>query len=136
MIQEKFLQSAVNIRRTYLKVSNNLNIYHTRAKSMIDSLNDSLKKIENLQNGISESKKGGNSITEKQAIDELVKIIQEVEEEGNKIEKLTDPMNKEIEKLAIEEQELYQQIINNHPNLNEDQIIQSVKDRLEEEGLS
>lgn len=136
MIHEKFLQSAVNIRRTYLKVSNNLNIYHNRAKDMIESLNDTLTKIDNLKKTIEESKKQGSKITEEQAIQELLKIIQDVEDEGGKIEKLTEPMNKEIEKLAIEEQELYQQILSAHPNLTEEQIINSVKDRLEKEGLS
>jgi septal ring factor EnvC (AmiA/AmiB activator) len=137
MIHEKFLQSAVNIRRTYLKVSNNLNIYHNRAKDMIESLNDTLTKIDNLKKTIEESKKQGSTkITEEQAIQELLKIIQDVEDEGGKIEKLTEPMNKEIEKLAIEEQELYQQILSAHPNLTEEQIINSVKDRLEKEGLS
>jgi lipoate-protein ligase A len=137
MIHEKFLQSAVNIRRTYLKVSNNLNMYHNRAKDMISSLNETLEKIENLKEVVENSKKqGGTKITEEQAIQELIKIIQEVEDEGKKIESFTDPMNKEIEKLALEEQELYQQIIHAHPNLTEEQIINSVKDRLEKEGLS
>lgn len=131
MIEERFLQSAVNIRRTYLKVSNNLNMYHSRAKDMINSLNETINIIDNLNNDI---KKNGR--TPEQTLDELMKIIQNIEDEGKKMENLTDPMNKEIEKLAIEEQELYKQIKNTHPYLTDDQIIETIKDRLEKEGLS
>ena len=46
------------------------------------------------------------------------------------------PLNKEIEKLALEEQELYKQIKSTHPNLTDDQIVESVRQRLINEGLS
>lgn len=42
-------------------------------------------------------------------------------------------MNKDIEKLALEEQELYRQIKQKHSNLTDEQIISSVKDRLIQE---
>lgn len=135
MIQERFLQSAINIRRKYLKVSNNLSIYHNRAETMIESLNQTLERIENLKSDL-EKKQNQKSISQDQALNELMSIIQSVEDEGKKLELLTEPMNKEIEKLAVEEQELYSQIIKSHPNLSEEQIINSVKDRLEKEGLS
>ena len=44
--------------------------------------------------------------------------------------------NVEIEKLGREEQELYRQIVEHHPELTEDQIVKSVRDRLLKEGLS
>lgn len=137
MIEEKFLQSAVNIRRTYLKVSNNLNLYHERAKDMIDTLNDTLKRVESLQEDVNNAKKGlSKNISEEEAMTELLKILKDIEDEGKKLERLTEPMNKEIERLAIEEQELYSQIKQNHPQLKDDDIIESVKNRLEKEGLS
>ena len=45
-------------------------------------------------------------------------------------------LNKDIEKLALEEQELYRQIKQKHSNLTDEQIISSVKDRLIQENLS
>ena len=46
-----------------------------------------------------------------------------------------DPLNKQIEKLAKEEQELYEQIKMAHPNLSDEQIVTSVRNRLIQEGL-
>ena len=137
MIDEKYLRSAVNIRRTYLKVSNNLNLYHNRAKEMVETLNKTLSDIEELSKKIEEGKKTGKvKVTEDDAVKALLKILQDIDDEGAKMEKLTEPINKEIEKLALEEQELYKQIKQAHPNLSDDDIINSVKDRLQKEGLS
>jgi len=66
----------------------------------------------------------------------LLKIIDEVEDEGKRLEKLIEPINLEIEKLAKEEMELYRQILDGHPNLTENQIVEKVQDRLIKEGLS
>ena len=49
--------------------------------------------------------------------------------------KSANPINKEIERLALEEQELYKQICLNHPDLTEDQIVECVKERLLKENL-
>jgi hypothetical protein len=57
-------------------------------------------------------------------------------DEGKKLETLIDPINVEIEKLGREEQELYRQIVEHHPELTEDQIVNFVRDRLLKEGLS
>jgi hypothetical protein len=137
MIQERFLISAVNIRRRYLKISNQLDIYNKKAKDTLSTLNETLKKLEELKENVNKANSGkGPKITEKEAFLSLLKIIGTIEDEGKSIEKLTDPINKEIEKLSLEEQELYKQIIKNHPELTESQIVDSVKQRLLSEGLS
>ena len=137
MIQERFLQSAVNIRRTYLKVSSSLDKYHKKAKDTLEVLNNTLKKIEKLQETVEKANSGKDTkITEQEALSQLLKIIQDVEDEGKTIEKLTDPINQQIEKLALEEQELYKKIKSTHPNLTDDQIVESVRQRLISEGLS
>jgi K+-transporting ATPase c subunit len=98
MIQERFLQSAVNIRRTYLKVSSSLDKYHKKAKDTLEVLNNTLKKIEKLQETVEKANSGKDTkITEQEALSQLLKIIQDVEDEGKTIEKLTDPINQQIE---------------------------------------
>ena len=137
MIDERFLISAVNIRRKYLNVSLSLDHYHKKAQQTMDTLNNTLKKIEELQVNVDQANSGkGVKMTEQEALAKLLKIIQDVEDEGKSIERLTEPVNKEIEKLALEEQELYNQIVKNHPNLTEQQIVESVRKRLLSEGLS
>ena len=76
------------------------------------------------------------SIDEKALFEKLLKIIDNIEEEGKRLEKLIEPVNFEIEKLAKEEIELYNQILDGHSNLTEDQIVEKVQDRLIKEGLS
>lgn len=136
MVDEVFLQRAVSIRRSYLKVTNNMNFYTTKVNGVISALDDILEKLSKLQESATDEKvKNDRATTEKTAI-ELNNIITELELEGKKLEGYIDPLNKEIEKLALEEQELYRQIKEKNSHLTDDQIIEAVRKRLEEENLS
>lgn len=135
MIDEHFLQSAVNLRRNYLKLINNMDFYHKQAKEVVKKLEGTVDKINNLGIDYKESvkqKKQDNQGT----LTNLLRVIQEIEDEGKKIEELINPMNTQIEKLAIEEAELYRKIKERHSDLTEEQIIKSVRDRLISENLS
>lgn len=137
MIDEKYLQMAFSIRRTYLKLINNLDLYRSRALQISERLEDTVKKIDDLNKQAEESAKNKNSnISQIDVFEKLLKIIDEVDDEGKRLENLINPINVEIEKLAKEEMELYKQIVDSHPNLTEDQIVEIVKDRLIKEGLS
>ena len=131
MIKEFFLQSAVNIRRQYLKISNNMELYHNKAKEVVDTLESSVKKLEEIQ----EKVKTDSSMSAEKSISHILKVINDVEQEGKRLEELVDPMNKEIEKLSKEENELYRKIKEKHPDLSDEQIVKSVEDRLQKEGL-
>ncbi len=133
MIEERYLQMALNIRRTYLKFSNNLDLYGSRASQVTKRLQDTVEKMEEIQKNIDNR---NHKIDEKEVLNQLLKIVDEVEEEGKRLENLVEPINKEIERLAKEEQELYRQIVEHHPLLSEDQIVTIVRDRLIKEGLS
>ena len=136
MIDEIYLQNAVRIRRTYLKLSNNMDLYQNKAQAVSDKLETTISKIDELQSKIEESKRDKNDKKDSNFfLTELVKILNEVEEEGKALESSVDPLNKEIEKLALEEQELYRQIKEKHFNLTDEQIISSVQDRLIKENL-
>lgn len=137
MVDEKYLQMAITIRRTYLKLINNLDLYRSRAFQISERLEETVKKIETLNKEAEESAKNKNTNTSQvEVFEKLLKIIDEVEDEGKRLENLINPINIEIEKLAKEEMELYQLIVDSHPSLTEDQIVESVKDRLIKEGLS
>ena len=133
MIEEKYLKMAISIRRTYLKLINNLDLYHNRALKVSSNLEETLAKLDTIQEGLDLKDKKPSS---KETLDKILDILQEVEDEGKKLETLIDPINVEIEKLGREEQELYRQIVEHHPELTEDQIVNSVRDRLLKEGLS
>jgi hypothetical protein len=132
MIDEKFLQDAVRIRRTYLKMSNNMNLYQKKAQQVSDRLEETIIKIDELQSKISKDKSQDDTYF----MSELIKILNEVEDEGKSLENLVDPLNSDIEKLALEEQELYRQIKEKHYILTDEEILNSVRDRLVKENLS
>jgi hypothetical protein len=135
MIDESFLQRAVYIRRTYLKMSNNMDFYKEKTENVLVKLDDTVKKIETLQEEYKSKENSKNKQAPEDVLGELLKILDEVEEEGKKLESLVNPLNSEIEKLAKEEQELYRLIKERHSNLSDDQIVECVKKRLIEENL-
>lgn len=137
MVDEKYLQMSLTIRRTYLKLINNLDLYRSRALQISERLEDTVKKIDELNKEAEENaKKKNTNISQIEVFEKLLKIIDDVDDEGKRLENLISPINLEIEKLAKEEMELYKMIVDSHPNLTEDQIVESVKDRLIKEGLS
>lgn len=131
MIDERYLRVAVQIRRTYLKLINNMELYKTVASSISKKLEETVDKISEIENDYVDKK-----IDDKKSMDQALKVINEIEEEGKRLEGLISPINDEIEKLLKEEQELYKQIVNNHRELTEQQIVNIVRDRLIKEGLS
>ena len=128
--------AAVNIKRSYLKLTSNLDFYKRRAEQTLEKLQAAYGEVENLEGEIAELKKKKDTNVDPNLTSKVLTILSEIEQEGNKIEKFVEPLNKEIEKLAMEEQELYRVIVEAHPNLSEDQIVESVGLRLKKEGLS
>jgi phage-related tail protein len=135
MIDERFLESAVNIRRTYLKLTGDLNMYQKRAEEIVDVLEKSIKRLEDLQKEIKDTKAGKANITNEKAINEVLSTITDVEQEGERLNGLFEPLNKEIERLGKEESELWNKVVEKYPSMKEDEIIDIFKTRLEREGL-
>jgi iron-sulfur cluster repair protein YtfE (RIC family) len=135
MIDEQFLQSAVNLRRSFLKINNNMDLYQRQAQLVVERLESTIEKINKISEDYKETSKSKNPDVQA-TLSSLLKVLQDIEDEGKKIEELVDPMNREIEKLAKEEQELYRIIKERHSDLSDEQIINSVRDRLVKENLS
>ena len=133
MIEERFLTAAVNIRKTYLKLTSNLDLYKDKAEGTLKALETAYEQVRSIDKKLKEAKK--NKQTIEPVTDDLLKIISDIEEEGNRIEKFVEPLNKEIESLAIEEQELYRNICEAHKDLSEEQIVDIVRKRLIKENL-
>ena len=130
MVNEQFLQSAVRIRRTYLKLSNNMDLYHKQALKLSEILNENLEKLSKIEDDIKDKK-----IDSRQATDKLIELIASIDKQSNDLERMTDELNAEIEILSKEEQELYRNIKEKHSNLTDEQIVESVKQRLIKENI-
>ncbi len=136
MIDENFYQAAINIRKTYLKISNDMESYRNIAESSLKNLQRSIVSIENIKKGIGDKKKENlDRENNMDTINKISEILESLEMEGKKIERFVDPINKEIEKLAEEEQNLYRKICERHSDLTEAQIVEAVRLRLKKEDL-
>ena len=132
MIEERFIKRAIEIRKTYLKVTRDISVYESRAKKTLATLENTMKKLSELQDNI--KNKVVTNVDD--ASKKLMSILTEVEEEGERLEKLIDPLNLEIEKLRNEEQELYRLIKEKHPSITDKQIVDEIHKELKKEGLS
>lgn len=136
MIDENFYQAAINIRRTYLKLTSDMESYKSIAESTLKKLQKSIVDIERLQKDIKDMRKSKYEMDSKEnTINRIMKILEEIEMEGLKLENFVDPINKKIEKLAEEEQILYKRICEKHTTLSEEQIVSAVRERLKKENL-
>lgn len=133
MVDEKFLQSAIRIRRTYLNLTSDLNFYKSSLENKLKNIQDSYKKIDDLI----------TSLKIKQNDDDQVNQVKTIMKQLNKLDKIADelngdvnPINEQIEALAKEEQELYNRIREKHQELTEAEIVECVRERLIKEGLS
>jgi Mor family transcriptional regulator len=131
MIDEFFLERAIQIRKTYLNLNNNMDNYQKKAKIVHDNLKQTIEKITKMQEDIEK----GTLKDPKIASEKVLNILSEIEAEGESLNKSIDPINKQIEKLAVEEKELYRQIREKHYNLSEEQIVNVVRERLIKENL-
>ena len=135
MVREDFLLRAVRIRKNYISLTNNLDVYLSKVESVSDRLEKTIGEITNIEQNYENSDKESGKFQSDKTLKELLKIIGDVENEGKRLESIVNPLNKEIEKLSKEEVELYKLIKQAHSNLTEEQIVNSVKERLDSEGL-
>lgn len=133
MIDENFIQAAIKIRRQYLKLMTNMEMYRSKAKKMVNNLDGIVDRLQNIQGELGKDK---SNITADSAINEVQKILKEVDNEGKNLEQSVNPLNTEIEKLALEEEELWRLIKEKHYNVPEEEIIEYVKKRLIDANLS
>jgi hypothetical protein len=133
MIDESFIQAAIKIRRTYLKMTNNMDFYKSKAEKLASNLDGIVGKLQKLQIDLT---KDNSDYTTEAAIQEVTKILREIDEEGKMLENIINPLNDEIEKLGLEEQELWRMIKEKHYDVPENEIIEYVQKRLIDENLS
>lgn len=131
MIEERFLIGAINIRRVYIKLMSDLDSYKVKAEGTLKMLEYAEKELDDVKKII--DKKSDESPDD--VVGKIMNIFTDIENEGNKIERFVEPLNKEIERLAIEERELYKRICDFHSTLSENEIVDIVQERLKKENL-
>ena len=118
MISEFYLKKALNIRKEYLSIVSNINIFENMSKDILKIIEGKLEELNTLQSKINE-KKVSNIESAK---DSLLKIILDLEEESNNIEKSVNDLTSRIDKLKINEKELFADLRKNYQNLTNEEI--------------
>lgn len=118
MISEFYLKKALNIRKEYLSIVSNINLFETMAKDVLRIIEEKLLELQELQNKINEKR-----ISNIEAAQEsLLKIILDLEEESNNIEKSVNDLLKKIDLLKEEEKKLYTNLKGEYPNLTNEEL--------------
>ncbi len=118
MISEFYLKKALNIRKEYLSIVSNINLFENMAKDILKIIEGKLEELNTLQSKINE-KRISNVESAK---DSLLKIILDLEEESNNIEKSVNDLTSRIDKLKINEKELFADLRKNYQNLTNEEI--------------
>lgn len=118
MISEFYLKKALNIRKEYLSIVSNINLFENMAKDILKIIEGKLEDLNTLQSKINE-KKISNVESAK---DSLLKIILDLEEESNNIEKSVNELISRIDKLKINEKDLFIELRKNYQNLTTEEI--------------
>jgi chromosome segregation ATPase len=129
MIDKIYIESAKNIRREFLSLSQKLDNYQNDLTKYVSYLETASKDLENIKTNDIKNLREASDL---QTISErITKKLNEIETEEQKIIHLIKPINNRIEKLREEENYLYNQIKEKYPNLTDEQIIKEIHSYLE-----
>jgi hypothetical protein len=124
MIDGQLLNSAREIRKKYLSIMSDLSDYEKEIKNLSNFLLEKAEVFKNIQErdlNIKGSKEELLKITNK-----IVSEIQNIEDEEIKITKRVEFLNEGLNKLKIEEDNLYKTIKNRYPSLTDNQIVSEI----------
>ena len=132
MIEERFIKRAVEIRRDYVKITRDISVYESKAKQVLETLESTVAKLNNIQDKI----KNKVITNADDASKKIMDVLSEVEKEGERLEKMIDPLNDQIEKLRIEENELYRLIKEKYPKISDQDIVRQIQEEIKKANLS
>lgn len=134
MIDENFVRAAIGIKKKYFELTSRLEDYENYVKKTQELIDDALEKVSTMDEDLKDVKKRKN-MTNEQVLSDLNKLLLKIENDSKRLENYIKPMNDGIERLAVEEAELYRLIKEKHPNLADQQIVKYISERLSKEGL-
>lgn len=129
MIDTQLIESAQNIRKTFLRLGKELNNYQTDVKKLVDFLQEKLRYLEQYNNDNVKKIKNDDDISK--VTKEILSQIEEIEVAEKRIQTKINKINKELEQLNKDEQILYQTIKERYPDLTDEEIIKEIHSNLE-----
>lgn len=129
MINKKYLDRAYTIRKDYLKINSDLSDILEDVQKIKENIEKAITKLE----GINSSSSNYTSKEDFQG--DILNELMEFEEESNRLKDIMNPLNDSMEKLKIDEQDLYNEIAETYTNLKTEDIVKYVQDYIREKGL-
>jgi chromosome segregation ATPase len=124
MINELLLKKALNIRKEYVRITKDINVYENMVSGILKSLGKNSEELEDLKKKIDDKK-----VTDVEfAKSEMLKIIIDLEQEANKTGEHINKLNQNIESLRKQEIDLYSEIKEKYPNMSDDEIKKEIQD--------
>ena len=128
MIDEQLIQSAQNIRKTFLRLNKDISAYQSEIGEMVSFLQQKLQYLENYN--ITKVKDIKSKVDISEVTKDIISQIDEIELAEKKIQNKIVVINDELEKLKKDEEILYKTIKERYPELNDDQIIKEIQQNL------
>jgi len=128
MIAEIYIESAKNIRNEFLRLSKQLDSYQKNSADLVIYLEKKSKELQEYSDSkISKIRDKGdiNKVGEY-----IMKELNEIEAEEQKLIRLVKPINDKIDRLKVDEANLFKQIKDKYPNLSENEIIHEIQSKI------
>jgi hypothetical protein len=132
MINEIYLIKALNIRKDYLEILNDIDKYEKIAKDLSIVVESRMKDLYVLNDNI----KKGLITNVEDAKDKFLNILLKTEEEVNGVDKTIEALNDKLDKLAKDETDLYNEIKSKYIDLSDEKIKTEISNYLNKKGVN
>lgn len=134
IIDEIYLAAAVRIKRKYKELSEDMTNYESYLRKTLEIVEETNEKLLAIDKELKDPKKRRN-LSEVDLLKKTEQLMAKLEEDAGRLETKINPINKDIEKLAVEEQELYRSLKDRYPTMSDVDMVRQVHERLKREGL-
>jgi len=122
MIDDKYLLSGLRIRTESENALSSITIEEKKLQRINDNMTKITKELEVITNNL-EKYSGPEEVK-----DDFFKKLKEIEIESTKLSSTLDPLNVKMEKLAKEEEQLWNTVREKYPTISDDDIIKEFQD--------
>jgi len=129
MIDNQLLESAKYIRKEFLSLKTELDLYQGEVKGLGEFLLRKVDELTKYKDDVVQKIKTKDEI--KVVTEHILKNIQEIEDEEKNINRKVDIINKKIDKLKNEEIILYKTIKDRYPKMTDEEIKKEIHSFIE-----
>lgn len=128
MIDLKFIETAREIRKKYLSLHQQLEHSQNDISSLADFLREKTEEFNDLNENVVKKTKSKEDVID--VTKKLILKLDEIQQREKSMSKKIDGINEDIEKLKLEEAELFNLIKKKYPKLTNQDIIKEIHSRL------